>query len=308
MAKFLKVNSPDAGIAEERKTCPLCGGTGSNLFDRRDFRGQTVINWLCLRCGCVYQYPHLEGKALEDFYEQEYRQLYQGSEGPSPKDLAVQEERAVALQDFIQRHGARFSSHLDIGSSAGLLLRQFQTAFNSQGIGIEPGDAYRQSAQESGIVTYATLQELNEFGETRFDLISLAHVLEHLPDPTGFLQNLRQKYLAASGWLLVEVPNLYAHDCFETAHLVSFSEHTIRQTIHRAGFSVKALEKHGRPRSKRIPLYLTVLAQPRQAVENYADIPMKKEFGVRWRRRIGFFHRRLIERFMHSQAWKLVGQ
>ena len=302
------MTSPDQVIADEQKACPLCGGTESSLFDRRDFRGQPVINWLCTRCGCVYQYPHLTEKTLAAFYEQEYRQLYQGSEGPSPKDLAVQKARAIALQDFVQIHGARFSRHLDIGSSAGILLRQFSKAFGTQGVGIEPGDAYRKYAQESGVAIYAALEDLDQAGETRFDLISLAHVLEHLPDPTGFLQNLRQKYLTATGWLLVEVPNLYAHDCFEIAHLVSFSEHTLRQTLHRAGFTVKALEKHGRPRSVRIPLYLTVLAQPGQAAENNPGTPLKKEFGVRRRRMTGLFSRRLIERFMPRQAWKPVGK
>ena len=288
--------------------CPLCGGLDSSLFDQRDFRGQTVTNRLCARCGCVYQYPHLTGKELDAFYEREYRQLYQGSEGPIPRDIAVQEERAVALQDFVQIHGAQFSRHLDIGSSAGILLRQFRTAFDTQGAGIEPGDAYRKYAQESGITTYAALEDLDQAGETRFDLISLAHVLEHLPDPIGLLRNLRQEYLTETGWLLIEVPNLYAHDCFEVAHLVSFSEHTLRQTLNRAGFTVQALENHGRPRSVRIPLYLTALAQPEQAAENNSGTSVKKEFGVRRRRTMGLFRRRLLERFMPRQAWKPVGK
>jgi len=297
---------PDQVNTEEQKACPLCGATESSLFDRRDFRGQPVINWLCTSCGCVYQYPHLTGKALTAFYEQEYRQLYQGSEGPSQKDLAIQEARAVALQDFVQNHASRFSRHLDIGSSAGILLRQFRTTFGTQGVGIEPGDAYRKYAQESGVATYVALEDLDLTSEHRFDLISLAHVLEHLSDPIGFLQNLRQKYLTATGWLLIEVPNLYAHDCFEIAHLVSFSEHTLRQTLQRAGFIVKAFEQHGRPRSVRIPLYLTVLAQPGQVAENNPGTLVKKEFGVRRRRTIGLFRRQLIERFMPRQAWKPV--
>jgi 2-polyprenyl-3-methyl-5-hydroxy-6-metoxy-1,4-benzoquinol methylase len=306
--KFPTVTLPDPIIAEEQKVCPLCGATESSLFDRRDFRGQPVINWLCTRCGCVFQYPHLTEKSLAAFYEQEYRQLYQGSAGPSPKDLGVQEARAMALQDFVQKHGARFSRHLDIGSSAGLLLMQFHTAFGSQGVGIEPGEAYRKYAQENGIATYAALEEIDLTGESRFDLISLAHVVEHLPDPIGILQNLRQKYLTATGWLLIEVPNLYAHDCFEIAHLVSFSEHTLRQTLQRAGFTVKALEKHGRPRSVRIPLYLTALAQPGQAAENNPGAPGEKEVGVRRQRKIGLIRRLLIERLMPRQAWKPVGK
>ncbi len=298
--------SPIQGTNKLKMLCPLCGGWDSNLFDRRDFRGHMVTNRLCARCGCVYQYPHLTGKELDAFYEHEYRQLYQGSEGPSAKDLAVQEERAAVLLDFMLGQGVQFSRHLDIGSSAGILLKQFQSVSGTQGVGIEPGEAYREHALRLGIKTYPSLEELDLVHESCFDLISLAHVVEHLPDPIDYLKHLREKYLTASGWLLIEVPNLYAHDCFEIAHLVSFSAHTLEQTLQQAGYVVKALEKHGRPRSLRIPLYITVLAQSELDLENLPIMPVKKEFGVRWRRRAGFFRRRLVERFLPRQAWEPV--
>lgn len=300
------MTSPDQDSAKGNKVCPLCSGLESSLFDRRNFRGQLVTNWLCVQCGCVYQYPYLMGKALDTFYEREYRQLYQGSEGPSPQDLAVQEERAAALLDFIRKQGFQVSRHLDIGSSAGILLRQFQAGLGTQGVGIEPGEAYRKYAQEHGMITYASLEDLDQEGVPRFDLISLVHVVEHLPAPAGYLKQIREKYLAATGWLLIEVPNLYAHDCFEIAHLVSFSEHTLGQTLLRAGYTIKAFEKHGRPRSARIPLYLTLLAQPDKNAEKRATMPVKKESRVRWRRRAGLFRRNLIEKVLPHQAWKPV--
>lgn len=292
---------------DEKMVCPLCGGLDSSLFDQRDFRGQSVTNWICARCSCVYQYPHMSGEALDAFYEREYRKVYQGSEGPSASDLAIQEARAVTLLGFIIRHQVHFSRHLDIGSSAGILLKQLQHVSGSQGIGIELGAAYRDYAQTLGIKTFPSLEEFDRMNDSRFDLISLAHVIEHLPDPVDYLKRLRENYLTATGWLLIEVPNLYAHDCFEIAHLVSFSEHTLRQTLRQAGYAVKALEKHGRPRSLRIPLYITTLAQPELDVETTALMPVKKEYGVRWWRRAGLFRRQLIERFLPGQAWVPVG-
>ena len=301
------MTAPEQETGERKKVCPLCGGFESKLFDRRDFRGQPVTNWLCADCGCVYQYPHLTGKALDAFYKREYRQLYQGSEGPSPKDLAVQEDRATALLDFVCKTGAQFSRHLDIGCSAGILLKRFQTGLGTLGVGIEPGEAYRKYAQRLGIKAYSALEDLDRADEARFDLISLVHVVEHLPDPIGYLQDLRHKYLTASGWLLVEVPNLYAHDCFEVAHQVSFSEHTLSQTLRKAGYALKVFEKHGRPRSARIPLYLTGLVQPDQIADQITSMSVEKEYGVRWRRRTGLYRRRLVERLLPHQAWKPVG-
>ena len=39
------------------------------------------------------------------FYEAEYRLLYQGQEGPNPKDLAVQAARAQVTLEFIRPAG-----------------------------------------------------------------------------------------------------------------------------------------------------------------------------------------------------------
>ena len=196
---------------------------------------------------------------LDAFYQQEYRQLYQGSPGPSPKDLAVQVDRAGVLVSFAQGLIPRIESHLDIGCSAGLLLQGFQHAYGCRSVGVEPGTAYREYVQAQGLTVFASLDDLPP---TRFDLVSLAHVLEHIPDPRAYLARLRQEWLAQTGWLLVEVPNLYGHDCFEPAHLVSYSPHTLEQMLKQAGFQVRACDIHGRPRSAILPLYITVLAQP----------------------------------------------
>lgn len=297
---------PSASLAEKQSSsqdysCPLCGGNQSQLFDRRRFRGFEVTNRICRRCGLVYQYPRMSDAELEAFYEDQYRQLYQGNPDPGQDDLAVQAARAEALLDFVKRSRIQFSRHLDIGSSAGLLLERFGAAFGSQKVGVEPGRAYREYAARRGVQTYASLEELRRAGEAKFDLVTMAHVLEHLPDPVGYLKGMRGDFLTQDGCLMVEVPNLYAHDCFEVAHLVSFSRHTLRQVLRRAGFRVVRIEEHGRPRSKRLPLYTTLLAQPGD--EHGGVIAVAPEYGVALKRKGGMLRRRLNERLFPRQAW-----
>ena len=65
--------------------CPLCASTRSILFDQRSFRQVLVSNRACLECGLVYQSPRMSDQDLEAFYEEEYRQVYQGSQEPSPR-------------------------------------------------------------------------------------------------------------------------------------------------------------------------------------------------------------------------------
>jgi SAM-dependent methyltransferase len=237
---------------------------------------------------------------LAAFYAAEYRRLYQGGEGPDAKDLAVQVGRAEALLAFCQARLAGVKRCLDIGCSAGSLLDAFQRAYGCQVVGVEPGAAYREYARGRGLDVVASLEDLPSTKPGRFDLISLAHVLEHLPDPVGYLANLRESLLEPGGWLLVEVPNLYAHDSFEVAHLVSYSAHTLRETLSQACFGILALEPHGRPRSRLLPLYLTVLARP---VKTPAPSQVRLEGNVRLKRWWGMTRRRLLSRIFPCQAW-----
>ena len=72
--------------------CPLCKHENSQLFDQRQFRGQPVQNRLCANCGLVFQSPRMTAAELDEFYAHEYRQVYQGEEGPTEKDLFVQKK------------------------------------------------------------------------------------------------------------------------------------------------------------------------------------------------------------------------
>jgi SAM-dependent methyltransferase len=278
----------------------MCASTESALFDQRTFRGLPVTNLICSTCGLVYQSPRMTYAELSIFYKIEYRRLYQGAEQPDAKDLAVQAGRAEALLAFCDGRLPVVKRHLDIGCSAGFLLQRFKGAYGCRVTGVEPGDLYRKYARSKRLRVFATLDELRARDKKRFDLISLAHVLEHLPDPGGYLSDLREHLLTKNGCLLVEVPNLYAHDSFEVAHLVSFSEHTLRQMLGKAGFEVVALEAHGRPRSRLLPLYLTALARP---VEKPEAFQVQPEGGVRFKRGWGMARRIMLERALPWLAW-----
>jgi len=95
------------------------------------------------------------------------------------------------------------------------------------------------------------------------------------------------------------VPNLYAHDCFEVAHQVSFSSHTITQVVKKAGYRVVQLRAHGRPRSQLIPLYLTLLAQPDEKV----PYVLEPDRLVHTKRQVGLLYRRVVTRLFPNQAW-----
>jgi SAM-dependent methyltransferase len=288
-------------MPEDVKSCPLCGNASSRFFDRRQFRELPVINRLCLGCGLVYQSPRMTTADAEAFYAREYRLLYEGDADPTSRNLAVQQARAGWLASFLQGRVTTVERHLDIGCSSGTLLLQFQGLFHCLSTGVEPGEGHRNQARQAGLQVFASLQELEQHQMEKFDLVSLVHVLEHLPDPGRYLTDLRRSILAQGGWLLLEVPNLYCHDSFEIAHLVSYTAHTLTQVLRKSGFEVVHFAQHGQPRSKLLPLYLTVLAQPAAGEPPAWQVVPEKNIGLK--RRLGMLQRRLLERLVPKKAW-----
>jgi SAM-dependent methyltransferase len=291
-------------MPENVNQCPLCSSTSSDPFDQRIFRGSRVQNHICGKCGLVYQTPRMTEEEMVLYYQADYRRTYQGKEGPVASDLTVQTARAQSLLEFIRPHICTLDRSLDIGCSAGQTLQLFNDHFGSTPVGIEPGDAYREYTRNTGITVYSSLDELQKTGEKKFNLICMSHVLEHLPHPVEYLGHIGETLIEPGGWLLVEVPNLFAHDSFETAHLVSYSPHTLRQTLEKAGFDVVCLETHGRPRSDILPLYITALAHP------VFDTPQPwhptLERWVALRRQMGLVRRRILERLVPLRAWKTL--
>jgi len=243
----------------------------------------------------------MTSQEADTFYASEYRKIYQGSSGPNLKDLRMQQLRADSLAVYAGRHIKQVSRHLDIGCSAGLLMQSISHTYQCETVGIEPGEAYREYAMKSGLKIYPSLQEMQAAGKERFDLVTMSHVLEHLPDPRTYLEHLKEEILASDGCLLIEVPNLYAHDSFEIAHLSSFSIHTLRQLVRKAGYEMIAYQKHGYPRSKVIPYFLTVLCCPTLFT---SQNKVRPERFVSIKRSMGLFRRRVISRIFPALAWK----
>ncbi|MGD0752755.1 MAG: class I SAM-dependent methyltransferase [Anaerolineales bacterium] len=288
-------------MSETVHHCPLCKSEHSRLFDSRSFHGMAVVNRICQDCGLVFQSPRMTEVESASFYAEEYRLFNEGSIDPTSRNTAAQHARAESLLAFSKPVVGKVSHHLDVGCSMGILLQCFAENYRCQPVGIEPGEAHRARANKEGLAVYASLEALESAGAGHFDLISMAHVLEHLPDPVGYLAHLREALMDPQGWLLLEVPNLYAHDSFEVAHLVSYSTHTLLQTLKKTGFEVLKIERHGRPRSDVLPLYITLLAHPKTAYLRSQDVRAEKQ--VHLKRQIGMLRRRILEKLMPSRAW-----
>ena len=285
-----------------RLRCPLCGKSEARVISEMDSFGFKVRYYLCKTCGFVYQNPGESAAADPVFYQETYRQLYQATEEPTAKDLRQQRLRAEYQLELLQSHGVcRLARALDIGASSGTLLQTIHEAYGAETVGVEPGNAYRKLAEAKGFKLYPSLELLKAGDTERFDMVSMMHVLEHLEDPLGTLREIRLDLLADNGFLLVEVPNFYAHDSYELAHLSCFTEHTLAEMLTQAGYKILHTRKHGVPRSETLDLYLAVLAMPQS--EPYEIAPIVPEKNVALKRSLGMLRRNLLTKLKPDKTW-----
>lgn len=96
---------------------------------------------------------------------------------------------------------------LDIGAGTGEFLN---VAKNDgwQTIGVEPSKKAKAIAQSKGV---SFVEKTSELESQSFDVISMWHVLEHVPDLDAQIKELK-RLLKPSGTLLIAVPNFKSFD------------------------------------------------------------------------------------------------
>jgi 2-polyprenyl-3-methyl-5-hydroxy-6-metoxy-1,4-benzoquinol methylase len=135
---------------------------------------------------------------------------------------------------------------LDIGCGKGLLLK----GLREQGwevFGTELSEIASRYATDAGITVYNLPIHKCPFDPKSFDVVTLFHCLEHLPNPLETLVAVR-RVLRSRGYLIVEVPNAgswYARAFKESwfhldvpRHLYHFERRSLRHLIDSAGFQV----------------------------------------------------------------------
>ena len=161
---------------------------GSVLL-RKDER--QIIN--CEKCGYIHVFPLYSEEELEKFYENVYAES-------TPSYLWYEKVHNI-------RKWKKTGTILDIGCWEGKQLEFFMKD-GWQCVGIELNKNAAAIAASKGIEVYqiSIRQFFDRFAERKWDVINAAYILEHIPDPAGFLVQLK-KNLDPKGIIIVELPN-----------------------------------------------------------------------------------------------------
>jgi SAM-dependent methyltransferase len=241
--------------------CTLCGASGASLVYRncRDRR-----HWLpgrfdlvrCRDCGLVRTDPRPSVGSIAEFYPPSYVSF--AAEVPSTSAwYAVL--RSVVRLPYVLRYGSAdpwfrpsdTNRLLDVGCGTGVYLQAMGNLGWSVR-GVEPdAAAAARAAERLGVQPdriFVGRVEDADFPPETFDLVTMAHVLEHLHNPRGVLERIR-RWLRPGGMIRLWLPNFESIESrvFRKLwfgldvprHLYHFGPHTIRATLETVGFSVE---------------------------------------------------------------------
>lgn len=247
-------NTSTGTLRKAETACPNCGSRSSQIIANKDGKtNDALITVSCSDCGLGRIDPLPTDHELAEWYATQYRQAYKSAVQPALRHvLRAARNAQLRWQWFCQNtvgldpyQKTDTKRSLDIGSSSGEFVYRLHT-LGYQAKGIEPHQGYATYARNMlGIdINNGTLQHcLANEAPSSFDLISMFHVLEHLPDPVAALRTIGEK-LKSEGLLYIEVPNAMRlcspNYMFFKAHTLYFTGHTLRTLLEKSGYKVVA--------------------------------------------------------------------
>lgn len=195
--------------------CPICNGEKFIKFGQAtDFTvsHETFQLMKCTECDLVLTSPRPSDINLSKYYESpDYISHVAVAKNTFDKLYSVAREitlqwKLTLVKKFSPVGGSK-AKVLDYGCGTGYFLKKLGKA-GYKVTGIEPSEVARHAAiKVTGNPIHKSLEEVNG----SFDVITLWHVLEHVPDLNETLGLLKSK-ITADGTIMIAVPNYKSED------------------------------------------------------------------------------------------------
>lgn len=239
----------------EIKLCPICQSsewyTSLKVIDH--FISKETFQLIgCKHCTFVATSPQPNEEILPTYYQSE-NYISHSNQATNLINFIYLIARSISLRwkQRLIKNLKPVVSLLDIGCGTGSFL-QIIKEHGGQVSGVEPNDEARKKAE--GQLNQIIFNSLDKV-EGCFNMITLWHVLEHLPDLNKSIEKINA-LLSEDGYLLIAVPNHASEDSKKYGsywagydvprHLWHFNQKSM----------ALLLQKHGLKLEKKIPLKL----------------------------------------------------
>ena len=242
----------------QRKTidCSLCGSSDASvMFEAGVAQAARIVK--CENCGLMYSSPRAKLPDQDEI--KDYDPEFTKRAAENQRDRYEKEEHQVRDYDntraYLRNAYPKRGRLLEIGCGMGFLLAKFrEDGWKVEGI--EPNKGFCDFIDEHhGIKVSPTILEEAKRRAASFDAVIMLHVIEHVPNPLGTLQEI-YRILKPGGTLVLETPR-YDSLMFKLlkhrersvscdGHIYFFTTDTLGSMGRKAGFEVQSVNYVGR--------------------------------------------------------------
>lgn len=229
--------------------CPFCKSdkTGK-LFDLdKRVYGDRFSIVKCEVCGIAWTDPIPDEREISKFYPEEYHGKMGRHRFMPVMEFLVWLSRRKRAKEVSSLNSDLAGKILDIGCGRGWMISILKS-MGWEVYGTELSVESSSFARESLNLNVLTKKVADcNFQSGYFDVVTLWHVLEHLPDPISGLREIN-RVLKDNGALVVEVPDfggfqarLFGNKWFHLdspRHLFHFTDKTLKRCLEDTGFKV----------------------------------------------------------------------
>jgi len=229
--------------------CNLCGLNRTEIIQEAEEPFKVVK---CKSCGLVYTNPQPGRKLIEEHYQKEYYKEW----------IEKQMERRISMWKRRIKEIKEYKSNgnlLDVGCGIGTFLRLAKEE-GFEIFGTEISDYACKYVKDNLKIDVfrGNLEEAN-FPPVSFDVVTIWHTLEHLPNPKAILKEIN-RIIKKDGLLVIAAPNLnnfimkflylivkgkklvLFSDQAKEWHFYHFSSQTITSMLKKTGFRVVKID------------------------------------------------------------------
>jgi 2-polyprenyl-3-methyl-5-hydroxy-6-metoxy-1,4-benzoquinol methylase len=219
--------------------CPICASLEALLVASKCRSGEPLNTVMCLGCGLGRRDPLPADEDLFVYYSQNYRAEIGKGRKPTKRRLWRIAACAAGRSDDVLGRGAGPAT-LDFGCGASEFVYLLGRA-GCASRGFDPDSSHIAWAQSTlGVNVEHQAYKTVAVEPGSIDLVTMYHVLEHIPDPADALRHCHL-WLKEGGMLVVEVPNFISvqqapGNQFIKGHLFYFHREALCALARRCGF------------------------------------------------------------------------